>query len=192
MKVKLNLSGVSPLIPQSDRLVNPLDPLTKEIKSLTGKRKKTDDDHYQIAKLEWIGALYFDPSIGPFIPTVNIAGSIRDGAKFSKLGSTVERALVMDPNPAPILYRGPRDLDGLWADESYRFSKSVVVNAGSRTMRCRPIFGQWALECEGQLQEDVLDPDVFERVARDAGQLVGLGGYRRGGYGRYECSIESA
>ena len=42
------------------RLANPLDPLVQEIKKLTGKRKKTEDDLLQIARLEWEGGFYFN------------------------------------------------------------------------------------------------------------------------------------
>ena len=34
----------------SDKFANPLHPATKAHKALTGKRKKTDDDHEAIAK----------------------------------------------------------------------------------------------------------------------------------------------
>lgn len=189
MKVKFSLTGTSPLITQSDRLVNPLDSLTKEIRSFTKKRNKTDDDHFQIARREWEGALYFDPALGPYVPSENIAASIRDGGKLTKNGTNVERALIMDPSPAPIIYPGPRDLAGLWADEQFRFSKSVVVQR-ARTIRVRPIFREWELEAEADLLEDLLDYSVLERVARDAGQLAGLGTYRRGGYGRYSVRVE--
>lgn len=40
----LTIEGTAPLMMQSDRLVNPLDPLKKEIQALTGKRKKSDSD----------------------------------------------------------------------------------------------------------------------------------------------------
>ena len=35
---QIKLTGVSPLMVQSDRLANPLDPLSKELKQYTGKR----------------------------------------------------------------------------------------------------------------------------------------------------------
>lgn len=189
MKVKFLISGTSPLITQSDKLVDPLYPLTKEIRAFTKKRTKTDDDHAQIARLEWTGALYWNRDLGPFIPSENIAASIRDGGKLTKHGTDVERALVMNPAPAPILYRGPRDLDGLWADPKFQFRKSVVVQR-ARTIRVRPIFLEWVLEAEAELITDLLDLDILVKVARDAGQLVGIGTYRRGGYGRYECHVE--
>lgn len=189
MKVRFRLIGASPLIPQSDKLVDPLHPLTKEVRSYTKKRNKTDDDHERIARLEWEGALYLNQALGPYIPSENIAASIRDGGKLTKYGTAVERALVMDPEAVPLLYDGPRDLERLWKDPAYQFRKSVVVQR-ARTIRVRPIFHEWQLVAEGLLIEDMLDLDVLMRVARDAGQLVGLGTYRRGGYGRFEAQVE--
>ena len=43
--IKLKVVGVSPMLMQADTLVDPLNPLTKAHKEITGKRKKTDDDH---------------------------------------------------------------------------------------------------------------------------------------------------
>lgn len=189
MKIKFSLTGTSPLIIQSDTLVDPLNPLKKQIASYTKKRQKTDEDHATIARLEWEGALYFEPGLGPYIPSENIAASIRDGGKLTKNGTNVERALIMDPAPAQLLYRGPRDIESLFAEERFQFKKSVVVER-KRVIRVRPIFREWSLEAEADLLEDLLDFDVLQRVAKDAGNLMGLGTYRRGGYGHYDAVVE--
>jgi hypothetical protein len=190
VKVGFKLVGTSPLMPQSDRLVNPLDELTKEIRSYTKKRTKTDDDHHQIARLEWLGALYWDEYLGPYIPGENIAASFRDGGKISRKGTAIEQAFLVTTPLVPILYDGPRDRDALWKDERYRLSKSVGVKQ-ARTIRTRPLFHEWALEAEAVLMEDVLDFADLRRVADDAGQLIGVGTYRRGGYGRYTVQMEA-
>jgi len=50
----------------SAELINPLSPKTKAIKKITSKRGKTDDDHEQIALLEWEFLMYHDSKIGPY------------------------------------------------------------------------------------------------------------------------------
>jgi len=70
--IKLQLTGTRPLLMHADVFADPLNPLTKQHKSLTGKRKKTDDDHEAIARSEWRGGMYFDDDMGPYIPGVNI------------------------------------------------------------------------------------------------------------------------
>ncbi len=45
------IRGTTPMLMHSERLANPFDPLTKEIKAISGKRKKTEDDLLEMARL---------------------------------------------------------------------------------------------------------------------------------------------
>ena len=53
--IPVKITGSAALLMHSDRFANPLDPLAKAHKEMTGKRKKTDDDFIAIAKSEFIG-----------------------------------------------------------------------------------------------------------------------------------------
>ena len=79
---QIKLTGVSPLMVQSDRLANPLAPLSKELKQYTGKRTKTDEDHEMIYRLKWEGGLYHDGT-RPVMPGYALRAMIRSGAKLS-------------------------------------------------------------------------------------------------------------
>ena len=69
----------------SDKFANPLHPATKLHKALTGKRKKTDDDHEAIAKSEFFGGCYHDPAQGFYVPGQNFDASFLGGAKLQKM-----------------------------------------------------------------------------------------------------------
>src|SRR3546814_16440477 len=84
--LKLKIVGTSPLMMHSDRLANPLNPATKAHKELTGKRKKTDDDHLAIAKSEFIAGAYWDEKEGFYIPGQNFDATFWAGAKLQKIG----------------------------------------------------------------------------------------------------------
>ena len=90
--VKIKIRGTSPLLMHSDRLSNPLDPLTKEIKTYTGKRKKTDDDFTEIARLEWVGGLYHDEKTGPYLPARNVKAMLIQAASRTE-------GILQDPAP---------------------------------------------------------------------------------------------
>jgi len=189
MKLTLTLTGVAPLIVQSDRLVNPLDPITRQLKAVVKKGSKmTDADHEEKGRLEFYGALYHDPEAGPYIPGDNIQASLRAGGSFvGRLGKAVERAVVVTQDVNPIEFKGPRDIDALWADTYFRFVRSVVMQR-ARTMRTRPIFRSWGLTTEVELATDLMNPDEFERVAEAAGAMAGLGTWRPR-YGRYDVAV---
>lgn len=185
---RLTLTGTAPLLMHSARLSNPLDPAAKAIKKVTSKRKKTDEDHEEIARLEHLGSLYLDPDVGPYVPGQNIARCLVDAAKISRDGVRVTRGVFISTDVNPLGYRGPRTADGLWADENFRQFDSVKVGQ-ARTMRCRPVFREWAVEADGILDPNILDLADLERIAETAGAMIGLGDWRPR-YGRFVASLD--
>lgn len=172
------------------RLADPLDPVTKALRRMTSKRLKTDEDHVEIARLEHAAGMYFDRDIGPYLPGENMARCLRDGAKLTKAGLKIARGVVISTDVNPVAYDGPRDLDGLWADENFRFTTSVKVTT-SRTMRTRPRFAAWACAAEGIADPHVIDLSELQQVATTAGQMIGIGDFRPR-YGRFTATVQEA
>lgn len=171
--IRFRLTGTAPLAMHNVRLANPLDPVTKKIKVITSKRKKTDDDHAEIFRLEWEGGLYHDPQLGPYVPGQNIDACIKEGARLQKRGKDVERAMQTVEDRIPVQYKGPRGLKDI--EELYpAYSYIVPVVVVGRTMRCRPIFPEWALEFSVAFSPDVLNPGDIEHFLNQAGRFIGL------------------
>lgn len=186
MEMTLTLIGVGPMLMHNERLANPLDPIARQMKEITSKRKKTDDDIAELARLEFEGGLYWDADLGPYVPSWNIKRSVQDGAKLNKLGKAVERALTPLVQSVPLRYQGPRDVDGLWRAGYYDI-RSVKVGT-NKVSRCRPRFEAWTLEVPCDLATDVLNVAELEQVIRNAGLMVGLGDFRQR-FGRYEGKV---
>lgn len=185
MDFTITITGTVPLLMHNGRLCNPLDPATKALKRATGKRTKTDDDHLEVARLEHAGGLYIDKS-GPFIPQDNVWRALYDAAKKSKRGPKVKEGVVITGDGL-LSYRGPRDVDGLWADENFRHFSPIVVQR-ARVMRCRPIFREWRTKVPGMLDPNVIDLAELIHIAETAGQLVGLGDWRPR-FGRFTAEV---
>ncbi|MBK7556239.1 MAG: hypothetical protein IPI55_17065, partial [Flavobacteriales bacterium] len=100
--------------------VDRFDPIVREMSAITGKRKKTDEDHELISHLEWQGGLYFDEVVGPYLPGDNVFKSLVEGARKSKDGKRIEQGLIIE-HDEPAGIQGPRDLAGLWAQENFVF-----------------------------------------------------------------------
>ena len=189
MKFTARLRGTTPLVMHNGRLVNPLDPIVKDIKKITAKRKKTDDDHEAIARLEHRASLYLDPDVGPFIPGENIHRMLVDAGKPVKLGKRVTEAVLITSDVNPIAYSGPRDADGLFGDRNYVLMVPVRVGT-ARTMRCRPIFPVWSCEATGFLDESLMDFGDLKQLAETGGAAIGLGDWRPR-YGRFEVVLKA-
>ncbi|MDX3314642.1 hypothetical protein P1S61_37445 [Streptomyces sp. ME08-AFT2] len=187
MQFRITITGTAELLMHNARLSNPLDTAAKAMKAVTSKRIKTDDDHEELARLEHLGSLYYDPEIGPYIPGQNIERSLVDAAKVTKSGVKVTRGVFVSSNINPLAYKGPRDIDGLWADENFRHMASVKVQQ-NRVMRCRPMFRTWRTEAEGTLDTRVLSLDELQSIADTAGSMIGIGDYRPR-YGRFTAEV---
>lgn len=191
MRIHLRLTGRTGLIFHNPRLADKQDPFTKAIAEVTDKRKKTDDDEAEIAKLQWYGGIYFEPDIGVYVPTYAILRSFERGGVPTREGSTVIRSVAMTTDRVPLVYSGPRDLDGLWAREEFRHRALVGVKQ-SKVVRTRPIFRQWSLDVELELLTSIMNLDNFIRVTETAGLAEGLLDARKLGYGRYNCEDMTA
>ena len=184
--LKLKLVGTRPLLLHSDIGTNALHPLTKAHKELTTKKKKTDEDLENIAKSEWLMALYYSKEFGVYLPGVNVESCIVAGAKLSRLGTTVKRGVEVVETYCPLEYKGPRDPEGLWKAAFYD-ARSVKLPSG-RVIRYRPMFDTWSLEVQVAFDAEVISESELLKSINDAGSLVGLGDFRPR-FGRFTVEV---
>lgn len=185
--MKITITGTSPLLMHSDRFANPLDKLTKAHKLLTGKRKKTDEDHIAIARSEFIGSCYWREGVGFYLPAQNLDAALRDGAKLQKLGKAFTRAAQVLEDELVLREKLPATPEELWENTDYVDVRGVKVST-SKLMRYRPIFRQWSFDATITINDKVLEERDVVKALTDAGQLVGLGDYRPR-FGRFEAKV---
>ena len=182
--VTYQVRGVTPLLMHSERLANPFDPLTRQIKAITGKRKKTEDDQLEVARLEWLGGLYFDEGNGVHLPGHNMFSAIVGGGKLHKLGTALKRAALIKEDHIRITYDGPKTPEKLFADARFVDMRSVKVGT-AKVLRCRPIFKTWGATFTLLYEENSLQRGDLDRIVSDAGTMIGIGDYRPR-FGRFE------
>lgn len=187
MEIQVELTGRTPLIMHNPRLADPMDTFVKEIAKFSKKRSKTDDDHAEIARLEWFGGLYTDNG-KPVLPTANLRKCIIQAGKSSKQGKTIERSVYFKEQITPLVYEGPSDLKSLHADGRFIDRASVVVS-NRRIIRVRPKFHPWQIRTGVVLNDSLIDLEDFERILTLAGQIEGLCDGRSLGYGRFDIEI---
>lgn len=181
-------TGTNPMLMHNERLADPLNEYAKRLKALTsvrGNAKSTEAHIEEVARAEWEGGLYYDPEVGPYVPAFNILAAISSGARLSKLGKEIERGVVVVGDMIPLVYKGPRDLDGMWAAKMR--DRSGVKVGQQKVMRTRPKFQNWALEFDVAYENARITRDDLLRVMRDAGAMTGIGDFRAR-YGRFEVS----
>jgi len=182
--LKFHIEGIAPLLMHNGQLANPLNPLVKEMKTLTGQRKKTDEVHLALSRLEFRAGLYLN-SKGEVIITSDVLEScLIEGAKKSKLGKQFKSAVAIHEDS--ILNYGKKlTVDELW-ERSAEFADVRGVKVGtSRVMRTRPIFRNWSLKFTALYDDEQINAENLLQAVTDAGTQVGLCDYRPK-YGRFQ------
>lgn len=188
-KLKVTLYGTSPLIMHSPKCVNPLHPVAKELKKYTSKKKKTEEDYAMVSDLEWEAGVYWDDSVGLYIPNECLAATLKDGAKFNKNGANCERYCHIVESMAALDIGETQDFRKLKSDVRFRDVRSVCVKR-SRVVRTRPRFNTWSCEFEMLYEEYKIDLDVIALAYENAGSYVGICEMRNMGYGRFNVKID--
>ena len=181
-KIKIRIEGTRPLLLHAPTSANPLHPLKKEYNVFSGKRKKTDDDYAQMAKLQWRMGLYYDEKNGVYLPGHMIEASIVSGGKKSKLGKVIKENMEVLTDKAFLEYEGPKKMEKLW--EKGFYDARIVRIGQSRIIAYRPLFLKWAAEFEILFDESNLNKTELMNSLKDAGLYCGVGDYRPK-FGRY-------
>lgn len=184
----------APLLMHNERMIDALDPFTRSVAEISKRRGKTDADELELSYREWLGCMYHDGllsdpghitegTLGPFMPVFNIVRSIQNAGKQYKLGASVLRGVVPAQLNAPVLYDGPRDAESMWKDGRFALRKAVGVGQ-KRIMRTRPVFVDWRIEAEIEVDLTQINPEKINQLVADAGRYQALGDYRPV-YGRF-------
>ena len=186
--LKVTWKGISPLIMHNCQCVNPLHPLTKEMKKYTSKRKKTDEEYNILSNLEWEAGAYWKDGLGLYIPAENVEATIRNGAKVNKKGTDVEKYVNVTDLYIPFNYGENLSKKELIKRLEYRDTRPMVVSR-SRILRTRPRFDQWNITFNLIYDESKIDLDTIVNAMTYAGSYVGLCDSRPK-YGKFCAIIE--
>lgn len=180
-EIKIHMQGVSPLLCHNGQTADPRNTYAKAMKAVSSKRKKTDADFDELARLEWLAGIYRSAD-DLVIPDYVIESAMIAGAKKSKRGPQAKCGLFFTEH-ALLEFDGKPDainddtLAGMF--QSGQFTHTIGVRVGmAKVMRTRPIFRNWRCIAMAQYDPDVLNLRDIEEIAADAGKLVGIGDWR--------------
>ena len=186
--VKVTMRGTTPLIMHSCQCVNPLHPISRQMKEITSKRKKTEDDLLKLSDLEWEAGAYWKDGFGLYMPAENVEATLVNGAKAFKKGKDVQKYCNVVDLYIPFNYGENLTKEELIANYEYRDTRPMTVNR-SKVLRTRPRFDQWSIQFTLQYDEEKIDLADIVQFIEYAGQYVGLCDSRPK-YGKFTSVIE--
>jgi hypothetical protein len=205
--ITLKLTGISPLFIHNGRMSDPLHEYAKALKYITGNKKKSDDDHLRMSKIEWFGSMYHngpsdeivdhgkiirvDPTARVIIPSASLEAMISGAAAKKRMRKSMGSILI--ENDAILKYDGPEDINVLYA-EGKHIDRRAVVATGKRVQRTRPFFRSWGLSFDVSFDKTQVDKDTLIEIIKIGGSLEGIGDWRPGSpkggkFGRYEAEV---
>lgn len=182
-ELDFKIRGIAPLLMHNGRLADPLDKFSKELKALSGQRKKTEETYVAMSRVEWFAGLYTNAQGLLILPSTLIEACIGGGAKCSKLGRAFKSAVLV-PDDALLVIDTRKPIAELFEDENYRDVRAVKVGQ-ARVMRTRPIFKTWSTTFTVSFDDEQVNEAEVTRAVEDAGLRVGLCDYRPK-FGRFE------
>lgn len=185
-QLTFRLTGVAPLLMHNGSLADPFNPITKEMKKVSSKRKKTDSDFEELARLEFLGGLYVNSEGSPIVPGILVESAILNGAKKDKNGS-IFKSSVFCEGEFELKYNGPKTAEELEKNSEFRLTCGARVS-NARIMRTRPMFKEWSVDVVVTYLPEVVDKDMVIQAVKKAGELVGLGDWRPR-FGRFDVEI---
>jgi len=188
-QIKCEFHGISPLIMHSCQCVNPLHPITLEMKKINAKKKnKTEEDLIVLSDLEWEAGLYYDESVGIYIPAENIEATIREGAKARRKGKDIVKGFQCEDMMIPMDIGENLTKEEMKKDFRFRDVRAMRVMS-SRVMRTRPRFNMWNLTFTALYDEKIISFNEITDAIEYAGQYVGLCDSRPK-YGKFVSKVE--
>lgn len=188
--IKLRLSGPA-LIMHNGQTADPRNRFSKALKEISGKRKKTDADLNELARIEFLAGLYFQNN-DIVIPDYVLESSFIAGAKKTKSGPQAKAGMFVEGSPSLEFEGKPAVitedvLSKLFEEGNHSLTVGVKVGQ-SKVMRTRPLLRNWSAVVEVQYEDDLVSRASVIEFAKDAGRQVGIGDWRPK-YGRFTVEV---
>ena len=190
MTLKIDCTGVSPLLMNSDRASDPLSREARWLSEISGRRNKTEADIVELARRQFHCSLYLDAAGRPTIPVDNVHSCFYAAAKRRKEGPLFSGSMTV--SRVEFDYDGPDDPDALWEEQEKFVDRRSVKVGTSRVTRTRAVFPGRSLKIAVEHDPDVADIFHIRQWSEIAGARIGLCDFRpqRGGlFGRFEATI---
>jgi len=188
-ELKVRIEGIGPALMNNGQKADPTNKYAKWISKINASRKRgkalSEEAQEEMFLADFEGSLYLNEQGQPYWPTENVHAMLIAGAKKHKDGPFAKSAVQIGQT-GPLEYDGPKEKQKMFKAEGCRDVRMVRVS-GAPTLRCRPIFKNWAVEFTVQFMPDQVDPDRIMSWLRSASVLVGLSDFRPQ-YGKFKVT----
>ena len=183
LSAHVKIIGINYLLQNNPQTVDRFNKYAKKMAAINAKKtRRTDDDYIELRKIEVESKMYFDESLGIYVPSTWLAEAIAVNAyrvaKISK--ADIRGALFTVQDKCKLTYdkmnlvKTPHDIIGNSA-----FHHIATLKQGlPRVVKAFPIFKNWSFECGLVFDDKIIDPDSLKRIIDHAATYGGFGDFR--------------
>lgn len=179
----IKITGINPLLQNNPQTVDRFNPYTKRMAQINAKKtRRTDDDYHELQDIEVRAKLYYDETVGVYVPATWISAAIAATAfKVAKISKAdIRGALFTTEDKIKLNYRdsnkvkAPQDIVG-----NPDFRINMTLKQGQvRIVKAVPIFHEWSFQTMVEYDDKIIDPDSLTRIVEHMAKYGGFGDFR--------------
>jgi len=179
-RIKVKIVGISPLLMNKFTDEAQMKATKGTGSSQVGTRPSPEEDAES--------RLYYDEGGNIIMPQPNIYNCLINAGKFHKHGKSKVTTLRTSLIPAGIFMNEmyyKLESEGGWSVDARPIRNPVT---GGRIIRYRPVFYDWSVSFELEVDTEMFSIDMARQFMDDAGKKIGLCDFRpdcRGPFGRF-------
>ena len=191
----IKINGLNYLLQNNPQTVDPFNKFTKLKKAITNKRTgKTEDDLIELGNLETESKLYFDDTLGVYVPTRWLTEAICTAAfAVVKTGKDKMRGGVFAAEEkAKLVYKDAdkvKTVADVVLNPTFRH-RAMLPQGKVRVPKDFPIFKNWSFETDVEFDDTVVDFSGLKRIVERTSMYVGFGDFRPT-FGRATAEVTS-
>jgi len=179
----ISVKGIAPLLTNNPQTVDRFNHYARKMKAINDKKtRRTDDDYLELRQLEMAAKVYFDDSLGAYVPSTwmseGLAGSAFATVKLSR--DKLRGGLFVTESKLKLNYKDSdkvRESSDLVGNPTFRHT--IALPQGQvRVVKVFPIFHEWSFSANVEYDDAIMDFGMLDRIAKYAGKYVGFGDLR--------------
>ena len=202
-RLSIMFEGTTPILLHNNQSADPLNIYSRVMKLLNAKqsKKRTDQDHLELSRVEWEAGLYLDEDGKITLPGYGVEAAIKSAAKLSRNAQDIKKGVRVEEMFCDFKYVGvqgkadpipksPEDVPTKSLEPVFakHFDRRLAKNGTSTIVRTRPRFNEWTVEFTILYDETIITERTLLEIMQNGGKYCGLFDYRER-YGHYEVKV---
>jgi hypothetical protein len=179
----VKISGIGALLMNNPQTVDRFNGFARRIATITAKgKRRTDEDYKELRQLEVNAKLYYDNTMGVYVPSSWLLESIvTNSFKLVKLGAAKARGgIFMTEQKCKLHYAGMEHVkainDVVMNDEFHRVMN--LPQGQVRLIKVCPSFQDWHFSTKIEFDDKVIDARAIADIVEYAAMYNGFGDFR--------------